>query len=135
MLAWLSSGGRIRAGLPRAPTLRAQNADFHQLHAIQYARENEVPFSGIRLVMQGATIEYARNVCGLERADSTAFEHHTPRHVTHTLRELLGVGEMSGTMRLGAWPCRLEPGSSASPPWQPLKRAAYPHRIAPVAAA
>jgi CTP synthase len=83
------------------------------VYAIQCARENKVPFFGICLGMQCATIEYARNVCGLKEADSTEFEPSTPHRVIYKLRELLGVDEMGGTMRLGAWPCRLEPGSFA----------------------
>ncbi len=83
------------------------------IHAIQYARDNKVPFFGICLGMQCATIEYARNVSRLEKADSTEFDPGTPHRVIYKLRELLGVDEMGGTMRLGAWPCRLEPGSFA----------------------
>jgi CTP synthase len=63
--------------------------------------------------MQCATIEYARNVSRLAQADSTEFDPQTPHRVIYKLRELLGVDEMGGTMRLGAWPCRLEPGSFA----------------------
>src|SRR5882672_3147632 len=57
------------------------------------------------------TIQYAREVAGLKQADSTEFDPQTPHRVIYKLRELLGVDEMGGTMRLGAWPCRLEPGS------------------------
>src|SRR5882672_3589450 len=59
------------------------------------------------------TIQYAREVAGLKQADSTEFDPQTPHRVIYKLRELLGVDEMGGTMRLGAWPCRLEPGSFA----------------------
>jgi CTP synthase len=83
------------------------------VHAITYAREKKVPFFGICLGMQCATIEYARQVCHVERADSTEFDPTTPNRVIYKLRELLGVDEMGGTMRLGAWPCKLEPGSFA----------------------
>ncbi len=83
------------------------------VHAITYAREKKVPFFGICLGMQCATIEYARVACGLERANSTEFDTSTPHRVIYKLRELLGVDEMGGTMRLGAWPCKLEPGSFA----------------------
>jgi len=83
------------------------------IHAIQYARERKVPFFGICLGMQCATIEHARHMAGLTGADSTEFDPHTPHRVIYKLRELLGVDEMGGTMRLGAWPCVLEPGSFA----------------------
>jgi CTP synthase len=84
------------------------------IHTIQYARENKTPFFGICLGMQCATIEYARNVAGLAGANSTEFDAQTPHRVIYKLRELLGVDEMGGTMRLGAWPCRLEPGALAA---------------------
>ena len=83
------------------------------VNAITYARDHKVPFFGICLGMQCATIEYARQVSRLERADSTEFEPSTPHRVIYKLRELLGVDEMGGTMRLGAWPCKLEPNSFA----------------------
>jgi CTP synthase len=83
------------------------------IHAITYARTEGVPFFGICLGMQCATIEYARNVAGLEHADSTEFDATTTQRVIYKLRELLGVDEMGGTMRLGAWPCVLEAGSFA----------------------
>jgi CTP synthase len=84
------------------------------VHTIRYAREHKVPFFGICLGMQCATIEYARDVAGLKQADSTEFDPQTPHRVIYKLRELLGVDEMGGTMRLGAWPCKLEPGSFAA---------------------
>jgi CTP synthase len=83
------------------------------VHTIHFARENKIPFFGICLGMQCATIEYARDVAGLNQADSTEFDPQTPNRVIYKLRELLGVDEMGGTMRLGAWPCLLEPGSFA----------------------
>jgi CTP synthase len=83
------------------------------IYTIQFARENKIPFFGICLGMQCATIEYARDVAGLKQADSTEFDPQAPYRVIYKLRELLGVDEMGGTMRLGAWPCKLEPGSFA----------------------
>src|ERR1035437_940767 len=83
------------------------------IYAIEYARTHKIPFFGICLGMQCATIEYARNVSGLAGADSTEFDPQTPHRVIYKLRELLGVDEMGGTMRLGAWPCKIEPGSFA----------------------
>jgi CTP synthase len=84
------------------------------VHAITFAREQKVPFFGICLGMQCATIEYARQVSKLDHADSTEFDPSTPNRVIYKLRELLGKEEMGGTMRLGAWVCKLEPGSFAA---------------------
>ena len=83
------------------------------LKGIQYARENHVPYFGICLGMQTACVEFARNVCGLEQANSSEFDPATTHRVIYKLRELRGVEELGGTMRLGAWACRLEPGSLA----------------------
>ena len=84
------------------------------LHAIRYAREREVPYFGICLGMQTACIEFARNVCGLAQANSGEFDPATPHRIIYKLRELTGVEEMGGTMRLGAWLCVLESDSLAS---------------------
>ncbi|MCZ2156819.1 MAG: CTP synthase, partial [Bryobacterales bacterium] len=83
------------------------------LNAIRFAREYRVPYFGICLGMQTAVIEFARNVCGLACADSTEFEPTTPFPVIYKLRDLLGVEELGGTMRLGAYPCKLAEGSFA----------------------
>jgi CTP synthase len=83
------------------------------LNAIRYARENKVPYFGICLGMQTACIEFARNVCGLAGASSSEFDPATPHRIIFKLRELTGVEEMGGTMRLGAWPCVLEEDSLA----------------------
>ena len=79
-----------------------------KIRAIQYAREQKVPFFGICLGMQCMVIEYARNVCGIEDATSTEFDEDARHPVIYKLRELLGVEEMGGTMRLGAYPCNLQ---------------------------
>ena len=83
------------------------------LNAIRYARERKVPYFGICLGMQTLVIEFARNVAGLEDADSTEFNPGTPHRVIFKLRELKGVDELGGTMRLGSWACRLSEGSFA----------------------
>jgi CTP synthase len=83
------------------------------LNAIRFARERKVPYFGICLGMQTLVIEFARNVCGLEHADSTEFDPGAPHRVIFKLRELKGVDELGGTMRLGAWPCQLAHGSFA----------------------
>jgi len=81
------------------------------IRAISYARKTRTPFFGICLGMQTACIEYARNVCELKDADSTEFDLETPHPIIFKLRDLVDVEELGGTMRLGAWPCRLAPGS------------------------
>jgi CTP synthase len=83
------------------------------IRAIYYARKTRTPYFGICLGMQTACIEYARNVCDLKDADSTEFDVETPHPIIFKLRDLVGVEELGGTMRLGAWPCRLAPGSLA----------------------
>ncbi len=84
------------------------------IRAIGYARTHKKPFFGICLGMQCASLEYARNVCGLEQADSTEFDEDTPDPVIFKLRDLLGVDQLGGTMRLGAYPCELRDGSLAA---------------------
>jgi len=83
------------------------------LQAIRYARERKIPYFGICLGMQTACIEFARNVCGLADANSSEFDPATPHRVIYKLRELRGVEELGGTMRLGAWPCKIETGTLA----------------------
>jgi CTP synthase len=83
------------------------------INAIRFARERRVPYFGICLGMQTLVIEYARHVCGLDDADSTEFNPGTPHRVIFKLRELKGVEDLGGTMRLGAWPCKLAPDSFA----------------------
>ena len=82
------------------------------IRAIRHARANKIPYFGICLGMQCAVIEFARNVCSLE-ANSSEFDSSTQHRLIYKLRELLGVEEMGGTMRLGAYPCELETDSLA----------------------
>ena len=84
------------------------------LNAIRYARESNTPYFGICLGMQTACIEYARNVAGLKDANSSEFDPATPHRIIYKLRELTGVEEMGGTMRLGAWTCIMEADSKAA---------------------
>jgi len=84
------------------------------IKAIRYAREEGVPFFGICLGMQMASVEFARNMAGLEGADSTEFEENPRHRVIFKLRELVDVEELGGTMRLGAYPCVLAEGSQAA---------------------
>ncbi len=83
------------------------------LRAISYARREKTPFFGICLGMQCAAIEYARNVCGIDDADSTEFDPNTTNPIIFKLRDLIGVEDLGGTMRLGAYPCDLRAGSLA----------------------
>jgi CTP synthase len=85
-----------------------------KIAAIRYARESGVPYFGICLGMQLAVIEFARNVCGLKGADSTEFRKDAPHPVIDLLPDQRSVREKGGTMRLGAYPCVLLPGSRAA---------------------
>ena len=80
------------------------------IRAIRYARESKVPYFGICLGMQCAVLEFAQNVAGIEKANSTEFDIATPSPVIYKLRDLLGVDTIGGTMRLGAYPCDLRRG-------------------------
>ena len=85
-----------------------------KIRAIQYIRENEIPFLGICLGMQMACIEFARNVVGLDGANSTEMADDTPHPVIDLMTDQQDVEDLGGTMRLGAYPCVLEPGSRAA---------------------
>ena len=84
-----------------------------KIKAIQYARENEIPFFGICLGMQCAAIEFARNCAGLKSANSTEFIKRAKDPVISLLEEQRKVKEMGATMRLGAYPCRVAKGTRA----------------------
>ena len=79
--------------------------------AAQYARTNKIPYFGICYGFQWAVVEYARNVCGLSDADSTEVAEDTEHKIIYKLRDLLGVDDLGGTMRLGSYACRLAPDS------------------------
>jgi CTP synthase len=81
--------------------------------AIQFAREQRIPYLGLCLGLQCAVIEFARNVCGLETANSSEFDSSTPDPVIDLLPEQEDVEDMGGTMRLGAYPADILPGSLA----------------------
>jgi CTP synthase len=100
------------------------------MKAAEYAREHAVPFFGICYGFQWATVEYARNVCGLEGADSTEVDENAPHKVIYKLRDLLGVDDLGGTMRLGRYACALVPGSVAERIYgQPLVYERHRHRF------
>ncbi len=88
------------------------------IRAIEFARVRKIPYFGICLGLQTAVIEFARNVCHLERANSNEFVPDPPYKVIYKMRELVGVEAMGGTMRLGKYPCQLKPGSRA---WEAYK--------------
>ena len=83
------------------------------MRAAHVARTQGIPYFGICYGFQWAAVEFARNVCGLQDADSTECNPDTPHKVIYKLRDLLGVDDLGGTMRLGKYPCRLAPGSIA----------------------
>lgn len=84
-----------------------------KIRAIRFARENQIPFFGICLGMQMAVVEFARHVCGLQEANSAEFDPETPYPVIHLMPDQHGVKDKGATMRLGAYPCILSPGSLA----------------------
>jgi CTP synthase len=83
------------------------------MRAAEIARERAIPYFGICYGFQWAAVEYARHVCGLTEADSTECSPETPQNVIYKLRDLLGVDDLGGTMRLGSYECALKPGSRA----------------------
>jgi len=85
-----------------------------KIAAIRHARERGVPFLGICLGLQCAVIEFARHVASLDGAHTTEIEPGTPHPVVCLMEEQQGVQALGGTMRLGVWPCRLQPGSLAA---------------------
>ncbi len=85
-----------------------------KIAAARYARENKVPYLGLCLGMQVMVIEFARHVLGIEDANSTEFDRSTPHPVIDLLPEQRGIADMGGTMRLGLYPCVLQPGTRAA---------------------
>ena len=109
-----------------------------KIAAIRFARENGVPYLGICLGMQLATIEFARNVCGLEGANSTEFDPDTPHPVVALITEWLDrtgrietrteKSDLGGTMRLGAQACPVEPETRAAAIYGPTVSERHRHR-------
>ena len=85
-----------------------------KISATKFARESEVPFLGLCLGMQVATIEFARNVCGLEDANSAEFDPQGKHCVIHLLEEQKGVTDKGASMRLGTWPTLIKKGTLAA---------------------
>lgn len=84
-----------------------------KIKAAEYAREKKIPYFGLCLGMQVAVIEFARNVLGLEGANSLEMEEETPHPVIHLMEEQKDVVDLGGTSRLGAYPCNLAVGSKS----------------------
>jgi CTP synthase len=84
------------------------------MKAAHVARDRTIPYFGICYGFQWAAVEYARNVCGLTDADSTEVAPDAPDKLIYKLRDLLGVDDLGGTMRLGSYACELAPGSRAN---------------------
>jgi CTP synthase len=84
-----------------------------KMSAVRFAREQKIPYLGICLGMQMAVVEFARNVLGLDKANSTEFDSETPYPVIDLMEEQKQITEKGGTMRLGSYPCVIQPGSLA----------------------
>ena len=82
-----------------------------KITACRFARENDIPYLGICLGMQVAVIDFARNICGLERANSSEFDETSPHRVIDLMPGQAGMLGSGGTMRLGAYPCKLTQGT------------------------
>ncbi|MDD5644389.1 MAG: CTP synthase [bacterium] len=85
-----------------------------KISAVKYARERKVPFFGLCLGMQMAVIEYARNVCGFEKANSTEFSSGTPHPVISLMEHQKNTRQKGATMRLGAYPCNIRNDTNSS---------------------
>jgi CTP synthase len=100
-------------GILVAPGFGSRGIDG-KIEAIKFARENNIPFVGICLGMQIATIEFARNVLGLTEAHSTEMKEYTQHPVICLMAEQKSIVNKGGTMRLGSYPCKLVKGSKAA---------------------
>lgn len=89
-----------------------------KIEAIRYAREQKVPFLGICLGMQLASIEFARNVVGLKEAHSAEFDPNTPHPIIDLLPEQKDIEDLGGTLRLGLYPCKIQEGTLAYEAYQ-----------------
>lgn len=98
------------AGILVAPGFGGRGVEG-KVAAIKYARTNNIPFFGICLGMQCAVIEYARNICGMDGANSTEFEADNPWPVIDLMAEQKEIEEKGGTMRLGLYDCKITPGT------------------------
>src|SRR5699024_1101683 len=99
-----------------------------KIQAIQYARENNIPFFGVCLGMQLATVEFARNVLGLEGAHSTEINAETAHPIIDLLPEQKKIADLGGTLRLGAYPCWLHDGTKTKAAYQGKEHIQERHR-------
>ncbi len=99
-----------------------------KIKAVQYARENGIPFLGVCLGMQMAVIEYARNILGLPDANSTEMDEKTKNPVIGLMEEQKSITNKGGTMRLGAWDCELKEGSLVQKIYGGVKSISERHR-------
>ena len=100
-------------GILVAPGFGARGTEG-KIAAVRYAREQKVPYFGICFGMQMACIEFARHVCGLDKANSTEIDPATPHPVVDLMPDQRGVSDKGATMRLGAYPCVLKAGTRAA---------------------
>ena len=100
-------------GIVVAPGFGARGTEG-KIAAVRYAREKQVPYFGICFGMQMACIEFARHVCGLDRANSTEVDPSTPHPVVDLMPDQRGVTDKGATMRLGTYPCTLKPNTRAA---------------------
>lgn len=100
-----------------------------KIRTAQYARESRIPYLGICLGMQVMSVEFARHVLGLQEANSTEIDPETPHAIVSLIEEQRHISDMGGTMRLGAYPCRLKEGSLAHKIYgQPVISERHRHR-------
>jgi len=114
-------------GILVAPGFGARGVEG-KIEAVKYARENKLPYFGICLGMQMSVIEFARNVIGWTDAHSTEMDAKTPHPVIALMEEQKKIKKKGGTMRLGAYPCDLLPGSLASKIYHNVSRISERHR-------
>ncbi len=101
-----------------------------KIKAIKYARENKMPYLGLCLGMQLMVVEFARHLLGGDEANSTEFDRSTPHPVIDLMPDQRSIADMGGTMRLGLYPCQLEPGTKAAEAYQkPLVQERHRHRF------
>jgi CTP synthase len=106
-------------GILVAPGFGGRGIDG-KIKAVRYARENQIPFFGICLGMQCASVEFARNVLGIADACSSEIDSQTPNPVIDIMEEQKNITQMGGTMRLGSYPCQIRVNTKAHEAYQNL---------------